>query len=215
MLSPFTLALAVAVRKSSGMSSVSKKLPITVSEYLSGELIANQKHEYVDGTVYPMTGASTRHNRIATNATGAVYSQLRRKSCQVFNSDIKIRARQSRSVRFYYPDLSVVCQPNPDSELFQDHPVVIVEVLSDSTRRVDEYEKREAYLTINSLNCYLRLEQGQPAAVVYRRGENGFQREDYEGIDASIALSEIGCQVSLREVYEIVTFPQPDFDAKV
>ena len=195
------------------MSTASSKQPITVSEYLSGELIADQKHEYVDGTVYAMTGASARHNRIATNATGAIYSQLRRKSCQVFNSDMKIRVRQSRSVRFYYPDLSVVCQPNPDADLFQDNPVVIVEVLSNSTRRADEYEKREAYLTINSLSCYLMLEQDCPAVVVYRRGENGFQREDYEGLDTVIALSEIGCQLSLGEVYENVTFPPPSPDA--
>lgn len=197
------------------MSSAPQKQPITVSEYLSGELIAVQKHEYVDGTVYAMTGATTRHNRIATNATGAIYSQLRKKACQVFNSDMKIRVRQSRSVRFYYPDLSVVCQPNPDSDLFQDHPVVIVEVLSDSTRRVDEYEKREAYLTINSLNCYLMLEQDRPAAIVYRRGENGFQREDYEGLETVINLGEIGCQLSLNEVYDNLTFPEPDTEANV
>ncbi|HAC90556.1 MAG TPA: Uma2 family endonuclease [Planctomycetaceae bacterium] len=197
------------------MSTAPHKQPIPVSDYLSGELIAVQKHEYVDGTVYAMTGATTRHNRIATNATGTIYSQLRKNPCQVFNSDMKIRVRQSRSVRFYYPDLSVVCQPNPDSDLFQDHPAVIVEVLSDSTRRVDEYEKREAYLTINSLNCYLMLEQDRPAAIVYRRGENGFQREDYEGLETVINLGEIGCQLSLNEVYDNVTFPEPDTEANV
>ncbi len=113
-------------------------------------------------------------------------------------------------MRFYYPDLSVVCLPNPDEELYQDHAVVVVEVLSDSTRRVDEFEKREAYLTINSLNCYILLEQNGRSAVVYRRGENGFEREDYEGQDAVIPLPEIGCQLSLVEVYTNVTFPIPD-----
>jgi Uma2 family endonuclease len=197
------------------MSTAPQKQPITVAEYLSGELIAVQNHEYVDGSVYAMTGASTRHNRIATNATVSVGAQLRKNPCQVFNSDMKIRVRQSRSIRFYYPDLLLVCQPNPDSDLFQDHPVVIVGVLSDSTRRVDEYEKREAYLTINSLNCYLMLEQDRPAAVVYRRGENGFQREDYEDLDAVVTLGEIGCQLRLNDVYDNVTFPEPDTEANV
>ncbi|MGB6042473.1 MAG: Uma2 family endonuclease, partial [Pirellulales bacterium] len=125
----------------------------------------------------------------------------------VFNSDMKVRIRQSRSLRFYYPDLSVVCQPNPDADLFQDRPVVVVEMLSESTRRVDEYEKREAYLTINSLNCYLLLEQDVPAAVMYRRGDNGFEREDYEGLEAVIQLHEIACEFSLAEAYTNVTFP--------
>jgi len=79
-----------------------------------------------------------------TQRFGALYSQLRGKRCQVFNSDMKTRVRLSRSTRFYYPDLSVVCQPNGGDETYQDNPVVIVEVISESTRRVDEYEKREA-----------------------------------------------------------------------
>jgi Uma2 family endonuclease len=134
------------------MNTAQKKQPISVAEYLSGELIGKQKHEYVDGTVYGMPDATVRHCRIATNVTGTLGSQLRGKPCEVFNSDMKIRIRQSRSVRFYYPDVSVTYQPNPDDDLFQDRPTVVVEVLSDSTRRVDEYEKREAYLTINSLD---------------------------------------------------------------
>ncbi len=192
------------------MSTAPHKYPISVSDYLSGELISDQKHEFVDGTVYGTSGASARHNRIATNMTIAIGAQLRGQPCEVFNSDMKIRIRQIRSLQFYYPDLSVVCQPNPDADLFQDQPVVVVEVLSDSTRRVDEYEKREAYLTINSLNCYLLLEQNSPSAVVYRRGDKGFEREDYEGLEAVIPLSEIGCQLSLAEAYSKVSFPMSD-----
>ncbi len=191
------------------MSTAPQKQPIRVADYLSGELISRQKHEFVDGTVYAMSGASARHNRIATNVTISLGSQLRGKPCEVFNSDMKIRVRQSRSVQFYYPDLSVVCRPNPDTDLFQDHPVIVVEVLSDSTRRVDEFEKREAYLTINSLNCYLLLEQDNPCGVLYRRGENGFEREDYVGIDTVIALPEIQCELQFAEAYANVTFPVP------
>lgn len=153
-----------------------------------------------------MVGASARHNRIPTNVTVSIGAQLRGKPCEAFNSDMKIRVRLTHSVRFYYPDLSVVCQPNPDVDLFQDQPVVVVEVLSESTRRVDEYEKREACLTINSLSCYLLLEQDNPMAVLYRRGDNGFEREYYQGLDAVIRLPEIGCDLKLGEAFTNVSF---------
>ncbi|MBX3417299.1 MAG: Uma2 family endonuclease [Pirellulaceae bacterium] len=190
-----------------------KRLPISVQEYLQGELISDRKHEFVDGTVYALAVASARHNRITMSVTLSIGAQLRGKSCEAFNSDMKIRVRLSHSVRFNYPDLLVVCQPNPDGDLFQDQPVVIVEVLSESTRRVDEFEKREAYLTINSLSCYLLLEQDIPATVLHRRGEYGFEREFYEGLDAVIPLPEVDCELSLGEVYTNVTFPPPEWEA--
>lgn len=192
------------------MSSARQKQPITITEYLSGELISPIKHEFVDGVVYSMAGATANHNRIATNATVAVGAQLRGKRCQVFNSDMKVRVRLSRSTRFYYPDLSVVCVPNAGDETFQDNPVVIVEVISESTRRVDEYEKRESYLTINSLRAYILLESNAMAALVYRRVDAGFESEIYEGSEAVIPLPEIECNLSLADAYEQVAFLPPD-----
>src|SRR5690242_2569608 len=90
------------------------------------------------------------------------------------NSDTKIRVRLPTHLRFYYPDASVVCRPNPPDDSFQDEPAVIIEVLSETTRRIDEGEKKDAYLTIPSLCAYMLLEQDRPAAVVYRRSEQGF-----------------------------------------
>lgn len=121
-----------------------------------------------------------------------------------------MRVRQSRSTRFYYPDLSVVCPPNAGDETFQDNPVVVVVVISESTRRVDEYEKREAYLSINSLCVYVLLESNTIAALVYHRADDGFSCETYEGIDAVIHLPEIGCDLSLAEAYAQVQFLPPD-----
>ncbi len=189
------------------MSTAPQKLPLTAAEYLAGELVAQQKHEYVDGTAYAMSGASVRHNRIATNVTGTLHAQLPGQPCQVFNSDMKIRIRPNQPLRFYYPDASVVGRPNPDADLFQDHPVLVVEVLSESTRRFDELEKHAAYLGMPSLQGYLLLEQDRPAAVLYRRGPDGFVREDYAGPEATIDLPEIGCQLHLADAYANVTFP--------
>lgn len=200
------LGLAQSTKNAVTMSTARLLQPISVAEYLSGEQNAVQKHEYVEGVIYAMVGATNAHNRIATNGTGSLHAQLRGKSCQVFNSDTKIRVRQTRGTRFYYPDLSVVCRVNPAGDTFQDEPVVIVEVISESTRRTDEYEKRESYLTINSLHVYIRVEQTSAAVVVDRRADSGFEREVYVGLDAVIPLPEIQCDLALADLYENVEF---------
>ena len=141
--------------------------------------------------------------------------QLRGKRCQVFNSDTKIRVRQTRGTRFYYPDLSVVCRVNPAGDTFQDEPVVIVEVISESTRRTDEYEKRESYLSINAVRVYIRVEQSSAAAIVDRRIDSGFEREVYVGQNTAIPLPEIECELLLADLYENVEFPPLESDEAI
>ena len=175
---------------------------ISVEDYLDGEQTAEIKHDYVDGCVFAMAGASVRHNQIASNSLGSLHGSLRGKPCRPFNSDMKIRVRFPTHTRFYYPDVSVICRSNPDDDQFQDEPVVLVEVLSESTRRTDQSEKKDAYLTIPSLDVYIMLEQDTVAAVVYRRTSSGFDREVYEGLDSVIALPEIDAQLDMLEVYE-------------
>ncbi len=192
------------------MSSAHHSRPISVRDYLQGEGEAKRKHEYIEGAVYAMAGATNSHNRIATNVTGLLHSQLRGHRCQVFNSDTKIRVRLSKGIRFYYPDASVVCLLNPPSDTFHDAPILIVEVVSDSTRRTDENEKREAYLTIDALCVYILVEQNSAMAMVYRRRENGFDIETYFGCEATIPLPEIDCTLPLKELYENVSFPSED-----
>lgn len=188
------------------MSTAFRFQPISVHEYLLGEQTAQHKHEYVHGVVYAMAGGSVQHSRIASNATVSLGMQLRGQRFQVFNSDIKIRVRMSQGTRFYYPDMSVVCQPNADTDSFHDAPVVIVEVVSESTRRTDQYEKCEAYLTIPSLCVYVLVEQSSAAAHVYRRNDTGFDHEVYRGINAVIPLPEIKCELPLKDLYQNVEF---------
>lgn len=189
------------------MSTAAHRHPISVDDYLRGETTARRKNEYVHGVVYAMVGGTNVHNRIATNATVALGGQLRGKPCQVFNSDTKIRVRTSHGTRFYYPDVSVVCRLNPPGDTYQDAPIVVVEVLSESTRRIDALEKRDTYLSIDSLRVSLRLEQSAAEATVDRRTDSGFQPETYLGREAVIPLPEIDCQLSLAELYENVEFP--------
>jgi Uma2 family endonuclease len=105
----------------------------------------------------------------------------------------------------------VVCRPNPPDDSFQDEPAAVFKVLSRSTRWIDEGEKLDAYLTIPSLCVFALVEQEAPAIVVYRRTEQGFVREVYQGRDASVPLPEIEVDLPLAEIYEGVEFTtEPD-----
>jgi Uma2 family endonuclease len=188
------------------MTAARKLNRISVENYLTGELASPIKHEYVGGIVYAMAGAINLHNRIAGSTYASVHVRLRGKRCQPFNSDTKIRIRLPHETRFYYPELSVVCHPNLDTDSFQDEPVVIFEVLSKATRRIDEGEKKDAYLTIPSLAAYVLIEQEYPGVVAWRRTLGGFVREECEGLDAVLPLPEIDIELPLAEIYETVQF---------
>lgn len=186
---------------------------ISVEDYLAGELASTVKHEYLGGVVYAMAGGRNAHNLIATNTLVALGGRLRGKGCRPFNSDTKIRVRLPTQVRFYYPDASVICHPNPQTASFQDEPVVVAEVLSHRTRRIDEGEKKDAYLTIPSLGAYLLIEQDAPMVVVFRRTEDGFVRERYQELDAVLPLPEVDIDLPLAEIYEGVEFrAEPEED---
>src|ERR1700733_216240 len=156
------------------MSTAKKLNLVSVEDYLAGELISPVKHEYLGGMVYAMAEARNVHNLIASNALVAAGTRLRGLGCRPYNSDTKIRVHLRAQVRFYYPDVSVICCPNPQSDSFQDAPAAIIEVLSPKTRRTDEGEKKDAYLTIPSLGACLLIEQEVPAVVVFRRTDHGF-----------------------------------------
>ncbi|MBY0522418.1 MAG: Uma2 family endonuclease [Gemmataceae bacterium] len=194
------------------MTAAAKLNLISVEDYLAGELESPVKHEYVDGVLYAMAGARNAHNLIASNTLGTLHMRLRGKRCRQYNSDTKVRIRLPKSarlpkrIRFYYPDGMVVCRPNPQDDSFQDEPVLLVEVLTRKTRRLDEGEKKDAYLTIPSLGVYLLIEQDMPAVVAHRRTKDGFVREVYQGLDALIPLPEMGIELSLAEIYEDVEF---------
>jgi Uma2 family endonuclease len=188
------------------MSSAEKLEWMDVATYLRLEATAPHKSEYVDGVLRSMAGAINRHNLIATNVSGILFGQLRGKPCRAYNSDTKIRIRRRESTWFYYPDASVICLPNEPTDAYQDRPVMVVEVLSRSTRGTDLDEKLSHYLSIPSLEYFLALEQTAPQAILMRRVDKGFLRETYEGLDSVIHLPEIGCHLSLGEVYSDIDF---------
>jgi Uma2 family endonuclease len=185
------------------MTALKQTESISVDDYLDGEEVSEVKHEYLGGTVHAMAGATNQHNAIAGNCFAALHGKLRGKPCQSFNSDTKIRIQYPDHTRFYYPDAMAVCQPNPGTDHFQDQPVVVIEVLSDSTRRADLIEKRDAYLTIPSLKVLLFIEPELPLITLYRaKPDGGFTQESHSGLESVIALTEIDASLPLSEVYE-------------
>ena len=124
-----------------------KPAPLSPTEYLDREEKSPVKSEYVNGEIYTMSGAKRAHNLIASNlvyrARGAAIG--RHSGCQVFGSDMKVYVEAHSS--FYYPDLSVCCDPSDRHDRFVARPCFIVEVLSPSTALIDRREKRASYTT--------------------------------------------------------------------
>lgn len=182
---------------------------VSIDDYLAGELASETRHEYSGGYVYAMAGAKNVHNRIASNFLAAVHARLRGMPCEAFNSDTKVRVKLPTHTRFYYPDGMVVCNANDPQDSFQDRPVVITEVVSESTRRIDENEKREAYQAIPTLDYYLVVETDSPKVVVHRRTPEGFVSGMYEGLKATVPLPTIEIDLPLGELFERVEFAAP------
>jgi Uma2 family endonuclease len=201
------------------MSSAEQPQYYSVEEYLAIEEQAQTKSEYIDGWIRAMTGATNRHNCVKINCLVHLVNQLKGQRCRPFDSDTKVRIDREGRRRFYYPDVQVVSQSNDQLSVFQDQPVLIIEVLSPSTRRYDLDEKMAAYLTIPSLECYIALEQHQPIAIVMRRSHGGFLRQTIQGIDQSIDLPFLGCSLPMREIYDGIEFtaecvqePDPEYE---
>jgi len=179
---------------------------ITVEEYLESELRSETKHEYLGGIVYAMAGASEAHNIIAANLAGMLYAQLRGTPCWPFGSDMKVRLRSLGDTYFYYPDAMVACDPSDSGHGWRERPAVLFEILSEDTRRLDEREKRFAYLQIPSLQAYIRIEQATPEAVIERRESGTWRPEKLTGLDTVLSLPEIGVRLTLAEIYERLHF---------
>lgn len=183
----------------SALTVVSPEL--SEEEYLAGELLSEVRHEYLAGTVHAMAGASDKHNYIATNLLVSLHLHLRGKPCAPFNSDMKLRLEFGTGIVFYYPDLMVCCDPADDARYYRNTPVLILEVLSPQTARVDQREKFLAYRTLPSLEVYVMVDQDQCRVTIHRR-TNDWRAEFLSNPDDLLTSPGLGWSVSLREIYE-------------
>jgi Uma2 family endonuclease len=180
--------------------------PMSVEDYLRWEEAQGAKHEYIDGLVYAMAGTSVRHATIALNVASALRQQLRGTPCRTFVADVKVHTRVSMKDIFYYPDVFVACDPKDRHDYYRDHPKLVVEVLSPSTRRTDQQEKPRTYQGMASVEQVLLIEQDLPRCVLYNRAESDWQTDTLEGLEATLELSCIDFSLPLSVVYEDIDF---------
>jgi len=175
---------------------------ISPDEYLEGERSAEVRHEYVDGHVYAMAGASDDHNRIAGNIFAELRERLRGHRCEPFINDMKVKIPPAFADVYYYPDVLVACDPTDNARYFRERPTVIIEGLSPETERTDRREKAIAYRQIPTVEGYVLVEQERMAATILRRTEPGWQSHVIEGPGSILKLPGIGVEIPLERIYE-------------
>ncbi len=182
------------------------KTKISIEEYLDGEEISDIKYEYIDGEVYAMAGTSQNHSRITGNISNALLNHLRDSDCEPYSENIKVRAEEKV---FYYPDVLVTCEGEFKNKYFSEEPILIVEVISPSTKQIDRREKLRAYQQMPSVHEYVIVEQEKIAVEIHRRQPDGnwityfFTRTDTE-----LNLESVDLTLQLSEVYRRVTFDE-------
>ncbi len=178
----------------------------TVEQYLEFERTSEEKHEYLDGQIISMAGASGNHNRIVANTIVGLGPQLREGPCAIYASDQRVKAGRL----YAYPDVSVVCGPSrytDDTPQTLLNPTLIVEVLSPSTESFDRGKKFEQYRALESLQEYVLVSQDSHHIEHYvRQGDDQWLYSDARGLNAVMELPSIGCTLALADVYEKVTF---------
>lgn len=183
---------------------------ISPEEYLAFEREAEYKSEYLDGVLSAMTGASFRHIQAVTNLAAELTQKLRDRPCVVLSNEMKVRLPDSR--KFFYPDLTVVC----DKPKFHDertdtilNPLLIIEVLSKSTEAFDRGAKFQAYQSLNSVSEYLLVAQDKPAIEQYvRQSDGSWTYRAVIGLESSLLLPSVECTLDLRAVYDKVEWDQ-------
>ena len=183
-----------------------KPEPLTAAQYLEREEHSAIKHEYVDGETYAMAGAKRRHNLVAANILGRVWSAARAHGdCEVFGSDMKVYVEAHNS--FYYPDLSVCCDPGNGEERYLTRVCFVAEVLSPSTASIDRREKRASYMTLESLREYAIVDQDRLRVELYRREGDGWKGYVLNQPADVVEITCLRAGLRLDEIYEGVEFP--------
>ena len=187
--------------------SVPKKLQrLTVAEYLEAEKDSPVRHEYVDGRIFAMAGASDRHNRIAGNFYNRLDDHLGDGPCEPFISDMKVWVSETV---YYYPDVVVACDGPGADEYYRKQPRLIIEVSSPGTERIDRSEKLLAYKQVKSLKEYVIASQDRVRIEVFRRGRSDrWSWEPLTELTDHLRLESVGLTLTVANVYRRVKFPQ-------
>ncbi|MET0753934.1 MAG: Uma2 family endonuclease [Pyrinomonadaceae bacterium] len=186
------------------------KTKISIEDYLEGEKTSQIKHEYVSGEVYAMAGASDKHHRISANLFKKLDSHLENSECEAFMAEMKLKVNEDT---FYYPDVFVACDKPAKSAYQRETPVLIIEVISPSTRQIDRREKLRAYQQMESVQEYLIIEQDKVHIELHRRQPDGrwityfYNTGDF---DEQIRFESVDLTTNLEEIYSRVKFEEQE-----
>jgi Uma2 family endonuclease len=192
--------------------ATAEKILISPEEYLVRERATDYKSDYLRGQTVAKAGASARHNLIVLNTGAVLRDALRKRPCLVYPSDLKLNIESTGL--FTYPDITVVCG---EPKFLDDHgdvllnPVVIIEVLSESTEAYDRGKKFEHYRTILSLEQFVLIAQDRVAVDCFSRGANNeWTLRSSSDINSTLGLGSIQCEVPLSEIYDKVRLDPPE-----
>lgn len=193
------------------MPSQSQLADMTPEEYLAFERKADLKNEYFEGEIFAMAGASKEHNIIVGNTFAELHAQLKKRSCQVYSNDMRVKV--SPTGLYTYPDLVVVCGKEQFDDKHKDtllNPTIIIEVLSGSTEAYDRGEKFKQYRQLDSLMEYILIAQNKYLIERYvRQPDNQWLFSETDDLQDIVQLSAINCHLTLHEVYnKVEVMPQ-------
>ena len=182
----------------------------TPTEYLAMEEVADYKSEFFNGEIFAMSGGTPDHSTVAVNMTIALGTRLASRPCRVFNSDMRLNVE--RNGLYTYPDVMVICGKIELVKRRNDtvtNPVLIVEVLSESTRDYDRGMKFNMYKQVPSLQEYVVVESENPRVECYRRGaDDQWVVEMIDDTSATVRLASVACEISISEIYRKVSWEQ-------
>jgi Uma2 family endonuclease len=178
---------------------------LSPEDYLESEKSSLVKHEYHDGGVYAMAGASDEHVTIGINITSLLRGHLRGSDCRVYGSDMKVQIDAVN--HYYYPDVMVSCdRRDREFRYFKKYPVVIMEILSEGTEAKDRGKKFEHYRHLETLQEYVLVSQEQQQVEVFRKNEAGLWVLYPFGEGDEIELASLNVRVAIASLYEDVEF---------
>lgn len=186
----------------------------TLEEYFDLEMRSEERYEYFNGEVFCMSGGTPAHDRINMNMIVDLSNKLRGGSCLLFSSNVRVKVPAAPPYR--YPDLTATCAAPIYEQIGGidsiTNPQLIVEVLSMSTEAYDRGDKFTEYKSVESFREYLLVAQHRPHITHYVKDSSGeWSYKEINGMDASLRIATLDCELHLRDVYENVEFiPQPE-----
>ena len=180
------------------LNPIPTSIELSEADYLSSEPLSEVKREFIDGQVYAMAGAGHNHNCISSNILGNFRSHLKGTPCTTFMAEMKVRLGKD----YVYPDVLVDCSRFSANDHFASSPIIIVEVLSHSTRKTDLTTKLLRYINLPSLQEYVLIEQDIASVQVLRKANNWLS--EYYFLGDEVLFNAINLTLSVAEIYDRV-----------